>query len=102
MRGHEPPSRPPDCATTNDRDRPKTAIHWSHSQWPFADQKAAVRITLLKPPVLSLTGHWRSLQTLRICLLVHQSRLENAAGDLGEGRIDVGLYLGIGEMIATV
>jgi hypothetical protein len=30
--------------------RPLTVVHWSLAQWPLADQKAAVRITLLKPP----------------------------------------------------
>jgi hypothetical protein len=41
--------------------RPETALHWDLAQGPFADPEAAVRITLLKPPVLThsgLAGSW--------------------------------------------
>jgi hypothetical protein len=47
--------------------RPLTAVHWSHSQWPFAVQKAAVRITLLKPPVLTHSGSRRFVLTNLKC-----------------------------------
>ena len=30
---------------SNGGNRPLTAVRWSHSQWPLADQKAAVRTT---------------------------------------------------------
>ncbi len=33
--------------------RPRTAVHWGHSQWPLTDEKAAVRTTLCKRPVLT-------------------------------------------------
>ncbi len=32
---------------TNGRNRPLTAVHWSHSQWPLTDRKSVVRTTLL-------------------------------------------------------
>ncbi len=38
----------------NGRNRPRTAVHWSHSQWPLTDQKAVVRTTLCKRPVLNI------------------------------------------------
>ncbi len=41
-------------------ERPISAVHWSHSQWLLADQKSAVRATLLKPPVHPITGSWRA------------------------------------------
>ncbi len=41
----------------NGKVRPISAVHWSHSQWPFADQKAVVRPTLCKRPVHPIRRH---------------------------------------------
>ncbi len=53
--------------STNGRVRPKSVIRLSHSQWPLADRKAAVRITLLKPPVLPHSGSRRFVLTNLKC-----------------------------------
>ncbi len=45
------PSRHSSGRSTNGRNRPLTAVHWSHSQWPLTDEKAVVRTTLCKRPV---------------------------------------------------
>ncbi len=51
------PSRHSNGRSTNGRNRPSTAVHWDLAQGPFADRKAVVRIILLKPAVLTRTGH---------------------------------------------
>ncbi len=45
-------SRHSNGPSTNGRVRPLTAVHWSHSQGLLTDEKAAVRTTLCKRPVL--------------------------------------------------
>ena len=50
------PSRHSSGRSTNGRNRPETAIHWSHSEWPLTEQKAVVGPTCIILPQVTHSG----------------------------------------------